>query len=124
MKELESQLKELQIEDYIWILFYFIATAALISDFFERHWLITKNPKDYKIFKNINIILLLISFFVYLYYVVINYKHYKEVKNTKSVQEMFLKETSFVAASLFLVGALLYIYVEIKSRAGDEDILL
>lgn len=124
MKEINEQLAELKIEDYIWIIFIFVSIAAIVSDYFEKDWLLTKNKKDYKTYKTINVTLLIISFIVYLYFVLLSYKKYKQTRHNKSIKELFFSEVNLFAASLFLIGGLLNIYTEMNSNVGDADIFL
>ena len=124
MDEIREQLNELRIEDYIWIIFIFVSIVAIVSDHFERNWLLTKNKKDYHTYKTINVVLLIISFLVYLYFVLLSYKKYKQTAHKKSVKELFFSEVNLFATSLFLIGGLLNIYTEVKSNVGDADIFL
>ncbi len=124
MKEIEEQLNELRIEDYIWIIFIFISIVAIVSDYFERKWLLNKNRKDYQTFKTINIVLLTISFFVYLYFVLLSYKKYKQNYGKKSVREMFFTRLDLLASALFLIGGLLNIFIESNSDVGDNNVFL
>ncbi len=124
MNEIKEQLNELKIEDYIWIIFIFVSIVAIVSDHFERNWLLTKNKKDYHTYKTINVTLLTISFLVYFYFVLLSYKKYKQTAHKRSVKELFFSEVNLFAASLFLIGGLLNIYTEVKSNVGDADIFL
>ena len=82
------------------------------------------DKKDYHTYKTINVVLLTISFLVYLYFVLLSYKKYKQTAHKKSVKELFFSEVNLFAASLFLIGGLLNIYTEVKSDVGDADIFL
>ncbi len=124
MDEIKEQLQELQIEDYIWIIFIFVSIVAIVSDKFEKKWLLTKNKNDYKTFKTINITLLIISFLVYLYFTLLSYKKYKNNIQHKSIKELFFSEINLFSASLFLIGGLINIFSEVNSNTGDEDIFL
>ena len=124
MDEIKEQLNELRIEDYIWIIFIFVSIVAIVSDHFERDWLLTKNKDDYKTYKTINVVLLTISFLVYLYFVLLSYKKYKQTIHKRSIRELFFSEVNLFAASLFLIGGILNIFTEIKSNVGDADIFL
>lgn len=69
---LDEKLKRLKREDLIWITYFFIAAAALFSNELDRIFLKTKNYKYYKKEKEINITIFVISFFIYLYFVLLN----------------------------------------------------
>ncbi len=124
MKEIEEQLNELKIEDYIWLLFIFVSIVALISNYYERKYVVTKNKKDFKIYKTINIDLLIISFLVYLYFSLLSYKKYKQTLKTGNIRELFFSKLNLFATSLFLIAGLLNIFIESKSDIEAGDIFL
>lgn len=49
------KLQRLNQEDFIWIIYVFIALFAIISDVYERNYVLTNNKKSQKKFKTINI---------------------------------------------------------------------
>ena len=124
MKEISEQLKEIKIEDYIWIILIFVSIFAIVSDYFEKEWLIKKNEKDYNNYKSINITLLIITFLVYFYFVLLSYKKYKQSLGSNSLKEIFFNQINLFAASLFLIAGLLSIFVEINSNKANNDIFL
>ena len=124
MKEIKEQLIELQIEDFIWIIFIFVSIAAIISDNYESKWLLNHDQKAHNSYKKINIILLIISFVVYLYFLLLSYKRYKKLHATGSIKDMFFSDIDLVAASLFLIGGLLNIYITLNTDVLDGDLFL
>ena len=73
------RLQRIRNEDFIWIIYFFIAMAAIISDKFERDFALTNDPNSQKKFKTINITVLTIAFFIYLYFLLINYSDVREL---------------------------------------------
>lgn len=119
MDELNEALRELKIEDWIWIIVLFTTIAALVSDSFERNWLFTNDRTEYNKFKTINIVLLFVSFLIYVYFAFLTFKKFKQSQSAGSFSDMILKEINFLAASLILIGILLNVFVELKSRGSD-----
>ena len=72
MDDVREQLKELKVEDFIWIIFIFVSIMAIVSDKYEKDWVVSKKTSSYKTYKGINIFLLGISFLVYLYFVLLS----------------------------------------------------
>lgn len=107
------KLRDIQIENFIWIIYLFISASALLSNFYESDYLKTNNKKDYRIYKKINISIFIIAIFIYLYFLYKNYKNVSELKKTISNNKTVLySEINLIAAILFLVGGILYLYTE------------
>lgn len=116
MTNLSQTLQELKYEDFIWIIYSFIVLGALISNVLERDWVIKHDAKKYTEFHFINTTIFFVSFLIYLYFVYLSYKRLKELRPYQSVKEVFLNEANFVAACLFLIGGLIYLFTEISSN--------
>lgn len=122
--EIREQLQELEIEDLIWIILIFASIMAIISNYFEREWVKKKTKKDYQTFKNINTTILIVSFLVYFYFVLLSYKKYCQTKGQTNLRKIFFSELNLFTASLFLVGGLLNIFIETNSNVGDANMFL
>ena len=81
MKDINKTLKELKIEDFIWIVYLFIAGLALFSNFLERKAILNNDMLAKKEYKTINICLLSVGFFIYLYFLIVAYQDVKEVNS-------------------------------------------
>lgn len=121
MTNLSQALQELDTEDFIWIIYSFIVIGAIVSNILERDWLIKHNQKKYQEFHFINTTIFFVSFLIYFYFVWLNYKHLKETRSNLSMKEMFLNEANFVAACLFLVGGMIYLFTEIASTSTTTE---
>ena len=114
MKDISENLKELEIEDFIWIISLFSACFALLSNKLEKDYLYTHNLSKEKEYKTINITLLVIAFFIYLYFMMLNYKRIK--RNThQSFKQMRINNANFLAATLIVLSTIIYIMTSILS---------
>ncbi len=121
MRDLNQTLKELKNEDIIWIISIFTAFFALISNSIERKYTDQKVPKFKKDFKTINIFIGVVSFFVYLYFLVLTYSRFKENNPNTSFKTMRIRQANFIAASLVIIASVIYLITEILSD-DDTDI--
>ena len=64
-----NTIRNLKIENLIWIIYLFISIAALVSNYFEEDYIKTKNFKDFRTYKTINVEIFIVAFFIYLYFV-------------------------------------------------------
>ncbi len=124
MNKVTETLKEIRIEDWIWITYLFLASFALIANFFERDYLLKGNKLSKKVFKTINIAIFITVFFVYIYFVLLTYSRFKEREQHTTIKSMIITNANFIAACLFLIGGLIYILTEIASDdETDVDVL-
>ncbi len=120
--DINEKLKKLKIEDFIWIIYFFIAAGALYSNYDERIYLYTHNKKAYEAKKIINTTIFVIALLIYIYFVYLNIE---EVKKTNYYNPNYpLKEAQLVAALLFLIGGIIYLVAEVKEVLPDEVALI
>lgn len=113
MEDVLESLKELNIEDKIWITYFFLAGFAIYSNYLERKAILEQNEKLRKTYKTINITLLSIGFFIYLYFFILAYKHLKELSPNASPKELLAGNTQFLATVFLLTGSILILLTEI-----------
>ena len=114
MEEIKEKLKELNIEDMIWLTYLFISTFAIISNYYERNYIKEKNKNSYQKYKTINYNILLISLIIYLYFLYRSIKRYIKDNNKN--------KTNIIANTLFSVAALLTLLNEKNDNAFDINL--
>ena len=115
-----AHLKRLKNEDFIWIIYFFIAAFAIFSNKLERDYVLNKNSVAYKKSKTINIILFLVAFFIYLYFVLLITEDLHSMEknfNNTNYRNTFLQ---LIAALLFLIGGAIYLVQEVTTNDLDE----
>lgn len=116
-------LKEVQIEDYIWIIYIFLAIFAIISNHYEKEYIKKHDKNAEKTFRLINTEIFIIIFIIYIYFVYVNYKHIKNLDSTSSFKNILISNAGFIAAVIFLVGGLINLLISIFG-SDDDDFLL
>ncbi|MCI9279698.1 MAG: hypothetical protein HFJ02_02740 [Bacilli bacterium] len=110
---------EVRVEDYIWIIYIFLAIFALVSNHYEKEYLKKHEKKDENIFRTINTEIFIVTFIIYIYFAYINFKHIKRLNRNSSLKEIILANAGLVAALLFLIGG--GISLAISVIGDDED---
>lgn len=106
MKELER----LEFENYIWVVFIFLAILNIGGDLLDQEYVKTKD-KHFQLDANkIFEFTLVVSFFIYIYYLMRNYEVYKNASEDKR-QDYLIK---LFGSILILIGALCLIYFQFK----------
>jgi len=109
-------------EDFIWLVYYFIITAALVSNSFEKNYLITNNKKSLNTVKKINTTILIIAFLIYLFFVVLTFENFDILKNNGTRKDIRLANERLILNILFLVAGAYAIYVDYDSNTPSTDI--
>lgn len=115
-----QKIRETEIEDIIWIVFFFIIIANLYSNHLERDYIKNHNIQSRNIFRKINLYVLIIAFFIYLYFVFISYRSVKNLKQNASNKQVFLTHITLISAILFLIAGALNIFIQKNSISDDE----
>ena len=118
MEELNRRLKQIKIENYIWIIYLIIIGLSLYANSFEKKYFLYNDSCAKEKYRNINIIVFTIVTIIYFYFFIDNYEDVKNLKNTDSKKKKDLTNLSFIATALVLISGIIFLYIIIS----DEDI--
>mgnify|MGYP004507300581 FL=1 len=121
MDKVTKTLHELDIEDLIWVIYIFISALAIYSNYLERIYVTKHDVLAKKKYKTINISVLSIGFFIYLYFLILAYQKYKEKDNRTTLKNILIKDARLIASILLIICAIIALLSEIMSD-DDTDI--
>lgn len=116
------KLQRISEENFIWVVYFFIIIAALLSNAYEKYFLETGDFRKQKIFKTLNITIFCVAFFIYLYFVVISYQNVQELRESSTKKEVLSAHMQLIASLLFLVAGGIALLAEINREDPDTDI--
>lgn len=122
MNDISKKLKRLRNEDIIWIIYFFIVVFALYSNKLDRDYLLNHDNSAYKSEKYINIGIFFVTFFIYLYFVLLLTEDLSNMErnfNNDNYRSTFIQ---LIAALLFLIGGSIYLINEIVRKDDDLDV--
>lgn len=122
MNDISKKLKRLRNEDFIWIVYFFIVVFALYSNKLDRDYLLKNNNEAYKREKYINITIFFITFFIYLYFLLLLTEDLGSMEknfNDPAYRSTFIQ---LIAAILFLIGGAIYLINEITRKDDALDV--
>ena len=122
MDDISKKLKKLRNEDFIWIVYFFIVVFAIYSNKLDRDYLLKKNNEAYKREKYINITIFFVSFFIYLYFLLLLTEDLGSMEknfNDPAYRSTFIQ---LIAAILFLIGGAIYLINEITRKDDALDV--
>lgn len=124
MSELFRKLRLLKEEDFIWLIYYFIITFALVANELERRYLLDNKEPEINVAKKINSTILIIAFIIYLYFVVVTIQNFDILKKHGTRKEVRVAFERLIANIIFLVAGAIAIYADYDSNTIGTDIAI
>lgn len=121
-KELNEILKEIDTEDFIWIIYIGIILLSFYSNHLERDFYINKNESSKELYTDINIIIFTIAVLVYIYFFKGAVKSYKSSLKKNNNKKIELNKLSMIASGMFLIAGIIILYVAINNRNMDVEL--
>ena len=116
--ELNDKLKELNIEDFIWVIYIGIILLSWYSNSLERKYYINNDNISKEEYRKIIIFIFSILIIVYLYFLKGSYNDIMNIKITDSNKKKELLYLSFIASLLIAISGIIFLYIAIN----DEDL--
>jgi amino acid transporter len=117
-EELENKLKQLDIEDFIWLIYIGIILMSWYSNSLERDFFVNNNEVSKTKYRNIIIIIFSVLVAVYAYFFKDSLDDVKNLKPTDTKKKRNLISISFIASTLILISGLMFLYIAIE----DEEL--
>ena len=115
---IEEKLKQLKIEDFIWIIYIGIIGLSYYSNALERKYFVYNDLESKEKYRKIIILIFSILVIVYLYFLKDAYDSLKKIKKNDSNEKKKLIYLSFIGSLLIAVSGFIFLYIALK----DKDI--
>ena len=116
--DIKNKLKQIDIEDKIWIIYLGIIFLSYYSNNLERNYFINSDNISKEKYHTIMILIFSILVVVYFYFLKSSLEDINNLKEYDSVQRKNLTYLSFIGSSLIAISGLIFLYIALK----DEDI--
>lgn len=116
-KEKLEHLEEIKDENIVWGIYIFIVFAALLSNKLEEDYILTGSKNDYDEFHKINLIILSIGFFIYVYFL---YRNFQHINKKRSIPNYL----SLISSILFITAGALLIFAESYGGSFDDEVAI
>ena len=117
-EELNEKLKELKIEDFIWLIYIGIIFLSWYSNSLERKYFVFNDFVSKEKYRKIIIFIFSILVLVYFYFLKDSYDSYKNIKPNASEKEGELLFLSFIGSLFIAISGLIFLYIALE----DEDL--
>jgi len=113
-KEIDDKLKQLNIEDFIWVIYIGIIALSYYSNFLERKYYVFNDLDSKNKYRNIMILIFSILIVVYFYFLYDSYKSINDLKCGDSEKKKRLLYLSFLASLLIFISGIIFLYIAIS----------
>lgn len=111
MNTKESEIKRLNFEDILWVIFIVLSILNIVSNKFQKDYVVTDNEYYEDRANNITIFVLSILLLVYLYFFLRNYKMYNNKDNPTNTDLVKIMGSVF-----FIIATLCLLYFQVHSE--------
>lgn len=116
--ELNNKLKQLQTEDFIWLIYIGIIFLSWYSNNLERKYFVYNDSISKEKYRKIMILIFSILIIVYLYFLKDSYKDLQNLKSTDTDKKKQLITLSFISSLLITISGVIFLYIAIM----DEEL--
>jgi len=115
---LDKKLKQLKIEDFIWLIYIGIILLSWYSNSLERKYFIYNDLESKEKYRKIIIFIFSILIVVYLYFLKDSYDDVQNLNRYDSEKTKKLIFLSFIASLLIAISGFIFLYIAVE----DEDL--
>ncbi len=121
-EELNRRLKQLKVEDFIWIIYIGIIIFSLYSNTFERKYFLYNDLKSKETYRKITIGIFVILVIVYAYFLKDSLEDVKNIKPYDSKEKRNLTRLSFLGSLLIFISGIIFLYIAIRDENIDVEV--
>lgn len=117
-KEIEERLKQIKVENYVWIIYIFLIILCFISNYYEKNYFLTNNQISKEKYRNLLIFIFSVALLVYTYFLYDSYKDYKNLSIYDNKKKKDFTEYSLIGSILIFIAGAIFLYIAVN----DQDI--
>ena len=121
MDDLNKKLKEIQIENYIWIIYIGIIILSWYANFLEKKYFLFKDLMSKKKYREVMITIFIVLTIIYFYFLKSSYDDLKNL-NTDDSKKKELVILSFIGSLFVFLSGLIFLYILYKDENLDVEI--
>ena len=122
MDDRQKKLKDIEIENFIWIIYIVIIFMSWYTNSVEKKFLLYNDEKSRREYQNMMILIFTILFFVYLYFAKDSYDTMKELNEYDTEKKKILVKASFIGSLLILISGIIFLGIAITDDQIETEI--
>lgn len=120
MNDNYKRLKQIEIENKIWIIYFFLIGLCLYGNSFEKKYFLYGNNYDKEKYRKITIFIFSIAVIIYFYFFIDSYKDMKN--NNYNIKSKSYSELSFLGSTLILISGLIFLCLAVDDTDLDIEL--
>ena len=120
--EISNKLKEIDIEDHIWLIYVGIILLSWYSNSLERKYFLYNDLNSKDKYRKIIILIFSILVIVYIYFFQSSLDDIFSLKPTDSIKKIKLTELSAIGSLLIVISGLIFLYIAYTDQDIDVEI--
>ena len=121
-EEVADKLRQIKIENYIWIIYIIIIVISYYSNYLEKDYFVNNSIESKEKYRESLIIIFSILLIIYLYFTVDAYKSVLSLKENDSKEKKDLVTLSFIGSFLILISGIIFLYVAYNDYNLDVEL--
>ncbi len=117
-KEVNEKLKDIEVENFIWIIYLLIIFLSYYSNSLEKEYYLNNDLESKEKYRKILIFIFTVLVIIYMYFLKDAYDGVKDLKPNDSTKKKTLITLSFLASLLIVISGFIFLYIAIE----DEDL--
>ena len=115
-------LKEIETENFVWIIYLFIIGLSFLANKFEKDYYINGNIDDKEKYRIINIFIFSVVLVIYIYFFKENIESVNKLNCNDSYEKIMFNKLNLLATSLIVIAGIIYLYIAIKDKNLETEI--
>ena len=115
-----ERLKEIKINDIIFVVYIVISIAAIICNNIEEDN-IKNNKESTKVITSVRSAIIIVGILIYLYFVYTSYKNFKNPNKNLSKKDKKANNYALLSSILFLIASIIVFYVNLLNTNEEID---
>ncbi len=113
-REVEEKLRQIRIEDFIWVIYIGIIALSYYSNYLEKKYYLNNDIDSKNKYRKIIIVIFSILIIVYFYFLVDSYSSICDLNRFDTEKKKRLIYLSFLASLLIFISGIIFLYIAIS----------
>ena len=122
MNNIEEKLKEIDTENFIWVIYIGIIILSYYSNYLEKNYFLYHDMNSKEKYRQIIIFIFSILIIVYFYFLNSSLDDVQNINPNDSKEKNNLIILSFVASLLIFISGLIFLYIAFKDENLDVEL--
>lgn len=122
MNDKLDRLKDIRIENFVWIIYLIIIALSYYANSKEKHYILYNDEKSKKEYQNLLILIFTILLFIYYYFAKDSYEDLKVLNRNDNEKKYLLHYASFIASLLILISGIIFLTIAILDEEIDVEL--